>query len=123
MGEFFNLGVILLLAVLHVFFIVLALGMPLALWHIGKAGHWQVFSKWALGAALCIGMAVFGVPLLQNAFNSHIGNFGDREKKAPTIIAYVMAGFFGPMLIPEPLRWAKKRLRHERGGRRRRRSE
>jgi hypothetical protein len=123
MSEVIILGVILFLAVLHVFFIVLALGMPVALWHIGKSGHWKIFSKWTLAAVFCIGMAAYGVPKIQHRFNEQIGNFGAREKKAPSIIAYVMAGFFAPMLIPEPLRWAKKRLRHERGGRRRRRSE
>ena len=123
MLEFFNLGMILFLAVLHVFFIVLALGMPMAVWHIGRAGHWQIFSKWAFAAVVCIGMATHGVPFLKDAWNTKIGNVGDAYRKAPPIIAYVMSGFFAPMLVPEPLRWAKKRLRHERGGRRRRRSE
>lgn len=123
MSELIPLGVILLLAVLRVLFIVLAIGMPMAVYHIAKTGHTQILVRWVIAAVFCIGMAFFGVPELQRRWNDHIGNFGSRERKAPAIIAYVIAGFFGPMLIPEPLRWAKKRLRHERGGRRRRRSE
>ena len=121
MGEVVALSVLLMIPVVHVISIVLSLGMPLALWQFWKGGHWDLLWRWGIATLVCIFVAIWVMPELQHRWNEHIGNFGDRKKTAPTLIAYVMAGFFGPMLIPEPARWAKKRLRHERGGHRRRR--
>jgi hypothetical protein len=106
-----------LISVLHVFFIVLALGMPAALWIFGRAGQWGLFARWALVTGICIFMAVWGAPELRRRWTAHVGG----ENFAPKLISYIMAGFFAPMFIPEPARLARKRLRHERGGHQRRR--
>jgi hypothetical protein len=106
-----------LISVLHVFFIILALGMPMALYLFAKAGQWSLFTRWAIVTGFCVFMAIWGAPDLRRRWTEHVGG----EKLPPKLIAYIMAGFFAPMLIPEPARLARKRLRHERGGSQRRR--
>lgn len=111
-----------LISLLHVMFIVLALGMPLALWEFFKIGHRSLMFSWGVAMLICIFMAIWGCPMIRANWTAYAGG----ENLAPKLISYIMAGFFAPMLVPEPARWARKRLRNERGGRhrhRRRRSE
>lgn len=117
MANFIAVVVPMLISILHVAFIVMALGMPMALWEFFKAGQRTIMLSWGVPTLICIFMAIWGCPMIRAKWTAFVGG----EKLPPKLIAYVMAGFFAPMLIPEPARWARKRLRHERGGRRRRR--
>lgn len=89
----------------------LALGMIPALWLFAWRRYYGLLWRWGLFALFCIALAVYGLPKINEAWK-------DYTLKGFNVVAmwmgYFASALFAPMLLPEPLRLARRRLRHER---------
>ena len=89
----------------------LAIGLLPALWMFARRGHYGLVWRWGLFTLFCIAAAVYGLPLAQAAWKAYVVK---GFKDVAMWMGYFVSILFAPMLIPEPLRLARRRLRHER---------
>lgn len=104
------------LAVLRVVALVFGLGMLPGVWVLwrGRLRDRAVF--WLLGSVVLLGV-FFGVPALMEALQPSLG----KAKEEGLWIAYLASGFFLVLLLPEPLRRARRMVERGTGGAGRRR--
>lgn len=105
------------LAVLRVVALVFGLGMLPGVWVLwrGRLRDRAVF--WLLGSVVLLGV-FFGVPALMEALQPSLGKAKEEEG---LWIAYLASGFFLVLLLPEPLRRARRMVERGTGGAGRRR--
>lgn len=100
-----------LTALLQVLAPALALGMLPALWIIGKRRLYGMLWRWGIFTLICVVAAVYALPLAHRAWKGYaLLGF----KPVAMWLGYFVSILFAPMLIPEPLRLARRRIRHER---------
>jgi hypothetical protein len=109
------------LAVLRVVVLVFGLGMIPGVWVLWRGGVRDRAVYWLLGSVVLFGV-FFGFPSLLEALRPSLG----KAKEEGLWIAYVASGFFLVLLLPEPLRRARRMVERGEGrsrrGRVRRRS-
>ncbi len=88
-----------------------ALGFIPALWLFRTRRHFNLLWRWSVVMLVCIAAAAYGLPAAQEAWKAHTGV---AFKKIPLWMGYFISVLFAPMVIPEPLRLARKRIRNER---------
>jgi hypothetical protein len=90
----------------------LALGLLPALWILIRGQRWRLVIKWSFAAVVCIAAAAYALPLALQAWKeAALKNHGWRN--TGMLVGYGIALLFAPMIIPEPLRAARRRLRNE----------
>lgn len=104
------------LAVLRVVALVFGLGMLPGVWVLWRGGVRDRAVYWLLGSVVLLGL-FFGFPSLLEALRPSLG----KAKEEGLWIAYVASGFFLVLLLPEPLRRARRMVERGAGGSRRRR--
>ena len=108
-----------LIALLQVLCISLALGLIPALWMIGRQHHYRMLCRWGVFALVCIGLAAYGMPKAHASWKFWVTVQGAAPrffKDAAMWLGYFVSVLFAPMVFPEPLRLARKRMRHDRHG-------
>lgn len=97
-----------LIAFFEIIFPAMAIGMLPALWVLGRARQYLLLARWGLCAALFIITAAYWLPMAHRNWHSWVK---DKNFKVVSLgIGYAVGVLFAPMLLPEPLRLAKKRL-------------
>jgi hypothetical protein len=104
------------LAVLRVVVLVFGLGMLPGVWVLWRGGLRDRAVYWLLGSVVLLG-AFLGVPALWEALRPSLG----KAKEEGLWIAYLASGFFLVLLLPEPLRRARRMVERGAGGAGRRR--
>src|SRR6478736_1291945 len=110
--EFRRFIVPFLIAVFQVLTAALALGILPALWVLFRERRWGRFLKWSLLAALCLTALFYGLPLANEAWKNYTSKGSYRY--SAMWIGFAITGLFAPMIIPEPLRIARRRARKDR---------
>ena len=100
-----------LIAFFQVLLSVLALGLLPALWIFARRGHYGLLWRWTVFTLICIAAAAYGLPEAHDAWKTYtVKGFKD----VAMWMGYFASALFAPMVLPEPLRLARRRLRHER---------
>ena len=100
-----------LTAFLQVFASALALGLLPALWLFARGRRYGMLWRWGIFTLICIVAAVYALPKAHHAWKDYV-RLG--FKPVAMWMGYFVSILFAPMLIPEPLRLAKRRIRQER---------
>lgn len=97
-------------AVLHVFCLCLTLALIPVVYLFIKSGHRHLGMSWGivLVIAACAAWMMPDIHRLANRF----GRF--KDKAEANYIGYTIAVISLPFFIPEPIRMARRRLKHER---------
>jgi hypothetical protein len=89
----------------------LAIGMLPALWILIRGHRWGMVLKWGFVLVLALTAAVWALPLAHQEWKEYaLKGF----RYSAMWLGYSITGLFAPMIIPEPLRIAKRRLRKDR---------
>ena len=108
-----------LIAFLQVFTVALAIGLMPALWAFWKRRRHRMLWRWAIFALVCIGLAAYGLPKAKDAWWWWVTVEGKAPHFFKTVamwLGYFVGVLFAPMMIPEPLRLARKRMHQDRRG-------
>lgn len=107
-----------LTAFLQVFTSALALGLLPALGVFARRRQYGLLWRWGIFTFVCIVAAVYALPLAHRAWKAYtpLG-----FKPVAMWMGYFVSILFAPMLLPEPLRIARRRVREERPREHRRR--
>jgi hypothetical protein len=110
--EFKRFSVPFLIAVAHVLTAALAIGILPALWILFRGRRWGLVIKWGFVAAVCLTAAVYALPLASREWKK-AAEKGNGYRFTGVLVGYAITALFAPMIIPEPLRIAKRRLRNK----------
>ncbi len=88
----------------------LAIGMFPALWVLARARKWRMLVNWTLVTIVAVTAAVYGLPLAHVSWEEYAPVFST----VSMWIGYGLPILFVPMIIPEPLHVAKRRVRKSR---------
>jgi hypothetical protein len=100
------------IAVFQVLTAALAIGMLPALWILFRERRWITFLKWGLITAFCVTALVYALPLALREWKDYVHASGFRYSSM--WMGYAITALFAPMLIPEPFRIARRRVRKDR---------
>ena len=100
-----------LMAFLQVISCALAIGMMPALWLFWSRRHFGLLWRWGIVALIVIVSAAYGLTVALAAWKEH---FVVSYKPVTAWMGYFVSVLFAPMAFPEPLRRARRRIRHER---------
>jgi len=85
----------------------LAIGMLPALWIIARQRYYGLLWRWGIVTILLIAATLYGLPMAHVAWKKYARkNF----KPVAMYMGYFVSVLFAPMLLPEPLRLARRRL-------------
>jgi hypothetical protein len=102
-----------LIALSQILTAALGIGLLPALWILIRGGRWGTVLVWGITAAACLTAAIYALPLaLQTWKEAAIAGNGWRV--SGLFVGYGITALFAPMIIPEPLRIARRLLRRER---------
>lgn len=110
MNEIKNFIVPFLIATSQMLCAALAIGMLPGLWLLIRSGRWWLLLKWLVVAAIAGTAAVYALPLALEAWKEKAG---DLFHATSLWTGYLLTLLFVPMIIPEPLRLARRRTRKE----------
>ena len=111
LDQLLNILVPFLIGFFQVLTAALALGLLPALWLFRTRRHFSLLWRWGLVTLVCVAAAAYGVPKAHDAWKIHTGvGF----QKVALWMGYFVSAIFAPMVMPEPLRIARRRIRHER---------
>jgi len=97
-------------AFLNVLAVALAIGMLPALWVLVRGRQWGLLWRWAIVTAIFVTAAVYGLPQAHIAWKNYKPQ---TFKPVAMYMGYFVGLLFVPMLLPEPLRIARHRIRTE----------
>jgi len=110
MADLLSIIVPFLTAFLQVFASALALGLLPALGLFARRRLYGLLWRWGILILICVAAAVYALPIAHQAWKDHVLlNF----KPVAMWMGYFVSILFAPMLIPEPLRIARRRVRHQ----------
>jgi hypothetical protein len=99
-----------LIAVFQMLFAALAIGMLPGLWVVIRSGRWGMILKWTIVTAIAVMASVYALPLALHEWKAAATT---RFHSNSLWMGYLLTLLFVPMIIPEPLRMARRRTRKE----------
>lgn len=110
--EILRIFVPFLIALFEVTLAAVVLGMLPAFWTLGSARRYGTLGRWIFFTALLVAIAGYWLAVAHVNWPAWTGDKG--TKKVALWLGYFVGVIFAPMLLPEPLRQARKLLREER---------
>jgi hypothetical protein len=106
-----------LLALLQVFTAALSLGLMPALWILWRRRCYGLLWRWGVFTLVCLALAVYVLPRAHESWWWWVtiqGTAPSAFKWVALWLGYFVGVLFAPMIIPEPLRIARRRMHQER---------
>jgi hypothetical protein len=107
----------LMVALFQVASVALAIGMLPALWIMARGRHYRLLMRWGIMTLLFAAAAIYGLPKAHESWWWWVTIGGKNPALFRSValwLGYFIGVLFAPMLIPEPLRLVRRRIRHER---------